>query len=68
MTKPNNEETLYCPLCGSDEYLLSNTNKFLCAECGSFFEDVDKIIVHQPHVQLLIHQRLNRLATHHAYH
>ena len=68
MTQHKSENTLCCPLCGREEYLLSEKNKMLCAECGSFFEDIDKIVVQQPPVQLLIHQRLNRVAAHHAYH
>lgn len=34
---------LCCPLCGSEEYLLSSSNSMLCAECGSFFENVTKL-------------------------
>lgn len=68
MSHNNNDETLCCPLCGSDEYLLSEKNSMLCAECGSFFEDVDKIAIHQAPIQLLVHQRLTRVGTSHAYH
>ncbi|WP_159652961.1 hypothetical protein [Vibrio atypicus] len=62
------DKSLCCPLCGSEEYLLSDKNNMLCAECGSFFEDVDKIVVHQPPVQLLIQSRMTRVSTNHAYH
>lgn len=34
---------LCCPLCGSQEYLLSESDNMLCAECGSFFESVSQI-------------------------
>lgn len=33
-----------CPLCGSDEYLMSGSGSLLCAECGSFFENVHQVI------------------------
>lgn len=36
-------EILCCPLCGSEEYLLSESDSMLCAECGSFFEDVTQL-------------------------
>ncbi|MGY5538024.1 hypothetical protein [Vibrio brasiliensis] len=36
-------EVLCCPLCGSEEYLLSESDSMLCAECGSFFEDVTQL-------------------------
>ncbi|KOO15928.1 hypothetical protein AKJ18_07205 [Vibrio xuii] len=41
-------DVLCCPLCGSEEYLLSSNDKMLCAECGSFFEDIKSIIITQP--------------------
>ncbi len=34
---------LCCPLCGHDEYLLSDKNQFLCAKCGAYFEDVTQV-------------------------
>lgn len=68
MTQPHLEHSLCCPLCGSEEYLLSEKNKMLCAECGSFFEDIDQIEIQQPPVQLLIHQRLHRKTASHASH
>ncbi|MEZ8100865.1 hypothetical protein [Vibrio bivalvicida] len=37
-------DVLCCPLCGSEEYLLSDSNNMLCAECGSFFENVTQFI------------------------
>lgn len=36
-------EVLCCPLCGSEEYLLSESDSMLCAECGSFFEHVTEL-------------------------
>lgn len=36
-------KTLCCPLCGSEDYLLSESDDMLCAECGSFFNDVTHI-------------------------
>ena len=36
------QSSLCCPLCGSDEYLLSDKNQFLCAGCGTFLDDVSK--------------------------
>ncbi|KJY83840.1 hypothetical protein TW81_05795 [Vibrio galatheae] len=36
-------DVLCCPLCGSEEYLLSDTNNMLCAVCGSFFENVTQL-------------------------
>lgn len=68
MSHNDNDETLRCPLCGSDEYLLSDNNSMLCAGCGSFFEDVDKIAIQCASIQLLIHQRLTRIGTSHAHH
>lgn len=41
-------DVLCCPLCGSEEYLLSSSDKMLCAECGSFFEDIKTIVNEQP--------------------
>lgn len=40
---PIEQTILCCPLCGSQEYLLSESDSMLCAECGSFFESVSKI-------------------------
>ncbi|NVD07864.1 hypothetical protein FCU94_13315 [Vibrio sp. JPW-9-11-11] len=42
-TNLNEQPTLCCPLCGSQEYLLSESDNMLCAECGSFFESVTQI-------------------------
>lgn len=36
-------DVLCCPLCGSEEYLLSDNNNMLCVECGSFFENVTQL-------------------------
>lgn len=36
-------DVLCCPLCGSEEYLLSESDNMLCAKCGSFFEDVTQL-------------------------
>lgn len=33
-----------CPLCGSDEYLMSGSGSMLCAKCGSFFENIHLIV------------------------
>ncbi|WP_070966244.1 hypothetical protein [Vibrio sonorensis] len=44
--KTNNNahsDTLCCPLCGSDEYLLSEKDTMLCAGCGSTFNNVSKL-------------------------
>jgi len=41
-------DVLCCPLCGSEEYLLSSNDKLLCAECGSFFEDIKSVVITQP--------------------
>lgn len=37
------DNVLCCPLCGSDEYLLSDNDSMLCAGCGSFFENVTQL-------------------------
>ncbi|MFA0412184.1 hypothetical protein [Vibrio renipiscarius] len=45
--KKNNTPALdypSCPLCGSDEYLLSGSGSMLCSECGSFFENINLIM------------------------
>ncbi len=39
--------TLICPLCGHDDYLLSEHNQFLCATCGTFFDDVASVVATQ---------------------
>lgn len=47
-TDTKQDDVLCCPLCGSEEYLLAASDKMLCAECGSFFEDVSQITPSQP--------------------
>ncbi|WP_244204666.1 hypothetical protein [Vibrio rhodolitus] len=37
----------HCPLCNCDEFLISESGSFLCAQCGSFFENVNHIVSHQ---------------------
>ncbi|MDA0148492.1 hypothetical protein [Vibrio sp. LaRot3] len=38
----------HCPLCGNDEYLVSNSGSMLCAGCGSFFENVHQMVATEP--------------------
>ncbi|MDN3611693.1 hypothetical protein QWZ16_19010 [Vibrio ostreicida] len=42
--KNNSAGQLCCPLCGSEEYLLSDEDSLLCVQCGSFFEDVKQVM------------------------
>ncbi|RTZ17404.1 hypothetical protein EJ063_01080 [Vibrio aquaticus] len=58
-TDTKQDDVLCCPLCGSEEYLLAASDKMLCAECGSFFEDVSQITPTQPalpHVSVSLQQ------------
>lgn len=48
MESNQDEQVLCCPLCGSEEYLLSETDSMLCAQCGTFFEDIKHVVVTQP--------------------
>lgn len=57
MSQNNQLQTLCCPLCGSEEYLLSEKNSMLCAECGSFFEDVDQIVTAMPQIQFAMRSK-----------
>ena len=43
-TKAATLEPQCCPLCGCDEYLISDSGSMLCAGCGSFFENVHQIL------------------------
>ncbi|WP_161987070.1 hypothetical protein [Vibrio ponticus] len=38
------EDVECCPLCNSDEFLISSAGSMLCAQCGSFFESVHLIV------------------------
>ncbi len=42
--REQNSEVLRCPLCGGEEYLLSDNNTMLCASCGVLVQ-----ITHQLH-------------------
>ena len=53
----NDNKTLCCPLCGSEEYLLSEKHSMLCAECGSFFEDVDQVVAAKPQIQFAMRSK-----------
>lgn len=53
----NDNKTLCCPLCGSEEYLLSEKNSMLCAECGSFFEDIDQVVAAMPQIQFAMRSK-----------
>ena len=48
MESKQDEKILCCPLCGSEEYLLSETGSMLCAQCGTFFEDIEQAVALQP--------------------
>ncbi|KOO09354.1 hypothetical protein [Vibrio hepatarius] len=64
MTQQNKETTLCCPLCGSEEYLLSEKNSMLCAECGSFFEDLEQVVAFEPHINLVMAERKTVIPLH----
>ncbi|GAA5646821.1 hypothetical protein Vpro01_02584 [Vibrio proteolyticus] len=42
--KTNANATLCCPLCESEEFLISeNSHNMLCAHCGSFLQNINQI-------------------------
>ena len=41
----SDQQIKHCPLCHCDEFLISDSGSMLCAQCGSFFENVRQIVV-----------------------
>lgn len=56
-----NDGILRCPLCGSEEYLLSDSNTLICANCGCLIENVDQVSQHSTK-----HKQQNSYATFHG--
>ncbi len=43
----SNHEIEHCPLCYGDEFLISDSGSMLCGQCGSFFENVHKVVARE---------------------
>lgn len=49
-----NNDVLLCPLCGSEEYLLSDKNTMLCGGCGAMIDNVDQFHHDKPVIEHLV--------------
>lgn len=51
-TNALNSNGLSCPLCGNQEYLISDSNKMICGGCGTFFDDLKQVVAALPSTQM----------------